>query len=134
MLYDFLLLIALTMVVTAALLPLTNGEAITRERFGAWEYAYRVLLLVVTVGFFGLFWTRQGQTVGMMAWRLKIEREDGRLLSWRDVIKRLGVATPSLLLAGVGYFWAWFDRDRLTLPDRWTHTRVVVLPKKKRDG
>ena len=31
-----------------------------------------------------------------------------------------------------GYCWIWIDRDRLAWPDRWTHTRVVVLPKKKR--
>ena len=52
MFYDLLLVIALMMVVTAVLLPLTGGEAITNERFGAWEYAYRLLLFVVVVMFF----------------------------------------------------------------------------------
>jgi uncharacterized RDD family membrane protein YckC len=130
MLYDLLLVIALMMVVTAVLLSLTGGEAITSERFGAWEYAYRLLLLVVVILFFGVFWTRRGQTLGMQAWRLYIQREDGGLLRWPDVFKRLGAATVSLCLAGAGYWWIWIDRDRLAWPDRWTHTRVVVLPKK----
>jgi uncharacterized RDD family membrane protein YckC len=130
MFYDLLLVIALMMVVTAVLLPLTGGEAITNERFGAWEYGYRLLLLAVVVGFFGLFWTRRGQTLGMQAWRLHLRREDGNLLRWPDVLKRLGAATVSLCLAGVGYWWIWIDRDRLAWPDRWTRTRVVVLPKK----
>lgn len=132
MFYDFLLLIALMMVVTAALLPLTGGEAITSGRYGAWEYAYRALLLVIVVVFFGGFWTSRGQTLGMATWRLRIERDDGSLLRWSDVVPRLAVATVSLMLAFVGYFWIWIDRDRLAWPDRWTHTRVVVLPKKKK--
>ena len=131
MFYDLLLVIALMMVVTAVLLPLTGGEAITNERFGAWEYAYRSLLLAVVVAFFGLFWTRRGQTLGMQAWRLRIQRESGDLLGWTDVLKRLGAATVSLCLAGLGYWWIWIDRDRLAWPDRWTRTRVVVLPKKR---
>jgi uncharacterized RDD family membrane protein YckC len=131
MFYDLLLLAALMMVVTAALLPLTGGEAITGDRYGPLEYAYQGMLLVIIVIFFGGFWTRSGQTLGMAAWRLKIEREDAGLLTWSDVLKRLAAATVSLLALGLGYFWIWIDRDRLAWPDRWTHTRVVVLPKKK---
>ena len=130
MFYDLLLVIAVMMVVTAVLLPLTGGEAITNERFGAWEYAYRLLLLAIVILFFGMFWTRRGQTLGMQAWRLRIQREDGSPLSWLDVFKRLGAATVSLCLAGIGYWWIWIDRDRLAWPDRWTRTRVVVLPKR----
>lgn len=132
MLYDSLVVIAIMMGVTAALLPLTGGEAITNERYGALEYAYRALLLIIIVMFFGVFWTRRGQTLGMAAWRLKIEREDGSLLRWSDVLKRLAAATVSLLAVGLGYFWIWIDRDRLAWPDRWTRTRVVVLPKRKK--
>ncbi|HEY0941792.1 MAG TPA: RDD family protein [Steroidobacter sp.] len=131
MLYDTLAIIALMMVVTAVLLPLTGGEAITSERFGAWEYAYQALLVAIVVVFFGLFWTRQGQTLGMLAWRLRVEREDGSLLRWGDVIKRLAAAAVSLMLAFAGYLWIWVDRDRLAWPDRWTRTRVVVLPKRR---
>ena len=130
MFYDLLVLIALTAVSTFALLPFTGGEAILRERYGVFEYAYQGLLVAIIVCFFGLFWTRQGQTIGMLAWRVKIERDDGRLLTWADVFKRLASAVVSLALVGAGYFWIWIDRDKLAWPDRWTHTRVVVLPKK----
>lgn len=131
MFYDFLSLLAVMMVITAVLLPLTGGEAITSDRFGAWEYAYRALLLGILIAFFGVFWTRRGQTLGMVAWRLRLEREDGSLLSWGDVLKRLAAAAVSLILALAGYLWIWVDRDGLAWPDRWTRTRVVVLPKNK---
>lgn len=132
MLYDALIVIALLMIVTAAFLPLTGGEAITAKRHGALEYAYRALLLVVVVVFFGAFWTRRGQTLGMLAWRLKLQRVDSGPITWGDVLKRLAGASVSLLALGLGYFWIWIDRDRLAWHDRWSATRVVVLPKKAR--
>ena len=130
MLYDTLLIAALLMVVTALLLPFTGGEALTADRLGPFELAYRLLLLAVVVGFFGWFWTRRGQTLGMMAWRLQLRRVDGEALRWSDVFKRLAAALVSLLPLGLGYFWIWIDRDHLAWHDRWTETRVVVLPKK----
>ena len=130
MLYDALLVIALLMVATAAFLPFTHGEAITQDRVGALEYAYRAVLFAVIVLFFGLFWTRRGQTLGMLAWRLRLERIDQAPLTWRDVLVRLGGACVSWAALGLGYFWIWIDRDRLAWHDRWSGTRIVVAPKK----
>ena len=130
MLYDLLLVIALFFVVTALFLPFTGGEAITPDRSVVVERIYQAALLLVVVLFFCLFWTWRGQTVGMLAWRLRVERADGALLTWRDALLRLGGATVSLAALGLGYFWIWIDRDRLAWHDRWSGTRVVVTPKK----
>ena len=129
MFYDALLVIALWMVVTAVLLSLTGGEAITAERHGALEYMYQVSLVALAVAFFGWFWTRRGQTLGMMAWRLKVVRSDGSSLTWADTLKRLAAALVSWAALGLGYLWIWIDREGLAWHDRWTHTRVIVLPK-----
>jgi len=129
MLYDGLLVLALLMVVTALLLPLTGGEAIGLHRHPVLEYAYRLALLAVVVGFNGLFWTRSGQTLGMASWRLRVEREDGRLLGWSDVLRRLAWVVVSLLPLGLGYLWVLFDAQSRTWHDRLSHTRVVVLPR-----
>jgi uncharacterized RDD family membrane protein YckC len=129
MLYDTLVVVALLALVTMAFLPFTGGEAITQENVGGFEYLYRVVLVLVVVVFFGGFWTRRGQTLGMLAWRLRVERQDGSALRWPDAFKRLAGASISLLALGLGYFWIWIDRDRLAWHDRWSGTRVVVLPK-----
>lgn len=131
MLYDTLLVIASLMVVTALFLPLTGGEAITADRVGAFEYVYQGALVAIVVIYFAWPWTRSGQTVGMIAWRLKVERADGAALRWADAIKRIAAALVSLVAAGLGYWWIWIDRDRLAWHDRWTHTRVTVLPKRR---
>jgi uncharacterized RDD family membrane protein YckC len=130
MLYDTLVVSALAMLLTMALLPLTGGEAILAERVGAYEYVYRGLLVLLVIVFFGAFWTRRGQTLGMVAWRLKVERDDGTSLRWSDALLRLAGASVSLLAFGLGYFWIWIDRDRLAWHDRWSRTRVIVLPKR----
>jgi uncharacterized RDD family membrane protein YckC len=131
MLYDLLIVLALMFIVTALFLPFTGGEAITPDRSGALERLYQATLLIMIVLFFCVFWTRSGQTLGMLAWRLRVERSDGATLTWRDALLRLAGACVSLAALGLGYFWIWIDRDRLAWHDRWSGTKVVVLPKKK---
>ena len=129
MLYDGLLLQALLMVATALLLPLTGGEAIAPGTHPVLAFVYRGVLLLVVVGFFGLFWTQRGQTLGMAAWRLRVQRDDGRLLTWGDTVRRLAWSVVSLLPLGLGYLWILLDPARRAWHDRLSGTRVVVLPK-----
>lgn len=84
--YDGLLLIALWMV--ALLIDL-----LIRDLLGAprdWV-ALRVYLFGVGLLFFGWFWTHGGQTLGMRVWRLRLERDDGRALSWVSAMSRFAV-------------------------------------------
>lgn len=131
MIYDALLLIALFAVTTALFLPLTRGEYI--ESGGPMlTNLYRVALVLVWIGFYGVFWIRSGQTLGMVAWRLKLVSERGERVHWREVLLRLAAGIPSLLLAGLGFFWVWIDRDRLAWHDRISHTRPILLPKRQK--
>ena len=130
MFYDGLLLGAVLMIATALLLPLTGGEAITPADHPWLEFAYRLVIVGLVVLFFGTFWTRRGQTLGMASWRLRVEREDGSLLSWGDTVKRLAAALLSWLPLGLGYFWILFDREGRAWHDRLSRTRVVLLPKR----
>jgi len=128
-LYDTLLLTGLLMVGTAVLLPFTHGEAITARTHPALEWTYRLMLVALITGFYGVSWTRRGQTLGMAAWRLRVEREDGALLTWRDTLRRLAAALLSLLPAGLGFAWIAFDPERRAWHDRLSRTRVVIVPK-----
>ena len=134
MLYDLLIVLALMFVVTALFLPFTGGEAITPADSGPLERIYQVALVLAVVLFFCVFWTWRGQTIGMLAWRLRVQRIDGSTLTWRDALLRLAGACVSLAVLGLGYFWIWIDRERLAWHDRWSGTRVVVLPKKKKES
>jgi len=130
-LYDSLLLVALLMVITAPLLLLTGGEAIDPRRNPLLEWAYRALLLAATVGFFGVSWTRGGQTLGMASWRLRVLREDGGTLTWADTVRRLAAAALSWLALGLGWLWLLVDPARRTWHDRLSRTRVVLVEKRR---
>jgi uncharacterized RDD family membrane protein YckC len=130
MLYDGLLLLALLMAATALFLPLTGGEALNAQDHPVLELLYQAALVLLILGFFGLFWTRRGQTLGMASWRLRVEREDGRLLIWGDTARRLAWALLSLLPLGLGLVWNLLDPERRAWHDRLSRTRVVVLPKR----
>jgi len=93
--YDCLLLFAILFVGTLALLPLTGGEAITQASQGLGSYlGYRGYLALLALGYFGLAWTRGGQTLGMMAWRIRLVAADDRAAGWPPAALRfiLGLA------------------------------------------
>jgi len=97
--YDALLLLALAVLATLLLLALNGGAAITRAAVGRWEYAYIALLLGLVAAYYGSAWTRSGATLGMKAWRIRVEAADGTRLGWRAVLIRLACAAPLYLLA-----------------------------------
>jgi uncharacterized RDD family membrane protein YckC len=129
LLYDSLLLLAVLMLGTACFLPFTGGKAITFGEFPVLAVVHRLAVALLTVGFYGIFWTRRGQTLGMASWRLRVERDDGDLMSWRDTVRRIGAGVLSLLPLGLGWLWIIVDRDRRAWHDRLSATRVVVVPK-----
>ena len=99
--YDGLLVAAVLFLVSGLLLIATHGEAITRERVGAWAYGYQALMAALVAGYFGVSWTARGQTLGMKAWGIRVETAAGTLPGWRHVLLRLACAAP-LYLALLG--------------------------------
>ncbi|RDE25006.1 RDD family protein [Motiliproteus coralliicola] len=125
MLYDSLLLAALWMVVGAVGVALNNGEAVKGPVFNS-------ALFLVTFLFFMIFWTRSGQTLGMLAWRIRIQTPEGQAISGLQALIRFFSAGLSLLCLGAGYWWMLFDKQGLTWHDRYSESRVVQLPKPKK--
>ncbi len=73
--------------------------------------------------FFVFFWAKSGQTLGMKAWKLRLQNQDGTRINKVTGLKRL---LPTLL--GLGNLTVIFDRKhKLSLQDRVTNTEVVVL-------
>jgi uncharacterized RDD family membrane protein YckC len=66
----------------------------------------------------------------MRPWRLRVTTAQGTSPSWRALCVRYAIGTVSLMLGGLGFWWAWLDRERLTWHDRASHTRMIRLPKK----
>ncbi len=121
--YDGLLLLAGLLIATLVVLPLTGGEAV---RPG--NPFFRTYLLFVAFLYFAVPWVRTGQTLGLKAWRLRVERHEGGPITWWHALLRFLTATPALLPGGIGLLWVLVDRERLAWHDRLSGTRVVRLP------
>jgi len=125
--YDALVVASLFMLTGFLVLLVTGGAAIP-----AGTHWFRVLLLLVPGTYVCVSWKHGGQTLGMRAWRLRLVDLDGQPVSATTTVLRLAAATVAWLPAGLGYLWSLFDREGRTWHDRWTGTRIVVLPKATR--
>jgi uncharacterized RDD family membrane protein YckC len=151
--YDSLLLLAVLFLGTVALLPLSGGESLTADHIGAWAHLYHLFVGALLIGFFGVFWTKRGQTLGMMSWKIRIEAGDGALLGWRRVTLRLVIGLALVVAASIGlwllrgdqptsftagavallapvavnYLWMLRDASRRTLQDQLSGCRVVRI-------
>jgi uncharacterized RDD family membrane protein YckC len=122
-LYDALVVFALCMLTTLTILAFRRGEAV-----GPGNFLFQLSLLATAAFFYVGFWVKGGQTIGMRAWRIRVERQTGEPLDWRTALSRFIAGMLCILPAGLGLFWMILDRRKLTWYDRMTHTRVVVLP------
>ncbi|MBK8510577.1 MAG: RDD family protein [Candidatus Competibacter sp.] len=147
--YDSLLLAGVLFAATALALGLTvaaaGSESVKLNHPMQGHPLFSSYLLLICFFFFGGFWVFGGQTLGMRAWRLRVQRRDGRGVGWWQALMRflsagiwpvpvaayldrvLGVGVGLSLAAG---FACLVLVLALRLPDRLSETELVVLPKK----
>jgi len=161
--YDGLLIFALNAIVAVILVVIaTPSDVSSQNQTQVLSANFRHLVLfpamvVMTWLFYGYFWRKNGQTLGMQTWRLKVVKANGQLLSWSDSAGRCAAAlilpsvcglAASLLSQGAGlfaislvfgflanYFWAWVNRRGFAWHDQLSATvviRVPVDPRQKR--
>ena len=68
-----------------------------------------------------------GQTIGKMAWGLRVADAAGRPVSVAKAVLRT-VWAPVLLAAGIGVVWMFFERRGRALHDVLSGTRVLAVP------
>jgi len=96
-LYDSFLLIAVLFLAMAFLLLISGGYP-----FQAGNPLTTAYLLMVSFVFFGWFWTHGGQTVGMRAWKLRLQQRNGNPVSWQQASLRFITALPAWIVLLIG--------------------------------
>lgn len=124
MLYDSLIVIGIW-IFTIVLLVTVLGQ----EVIGAWVQS---LLFIELFAFFVFFWLHRGQTIGMLAWRLRIEAD--RPFTLRNALLRFIGALLSFATLGLGYIWIWVDPQNRSFSDILSSSRVVRYPRPERSG
>jgi len=125
MLYESLVVFAVLLV--GFLLPQIVLNAFGVVVSGKLLWLHTLALLMI---YFVWFWLNGGQTLPMKTWKLVLIGDDGRRLRPLQAVLRYLLAWPSVLLCGIGIFWAFFDKDRQFLHDRIAGTRIVYTDKK----
>jgi uncharacterized RDD family membrane protein YckC len=119
MIYDGVIMIALWLLATGAALLAGSGRVTAGQ-----DVLFTAYLLLV--GFLYLAWCwRKGMTVGMRAWRVSIEREDGLPPGWGACLLRFAVSLLSAACLGLGFVWSLFDPHKRTWHDLASGTRLL---------
>ena len=142
--YDLLTSLAIVLVLGLLAQLTTRGQLILVRGGHAHSPGwYQLLVLVVLAAYFVWSWMRGGQTLGARAWRMQVVADAGRVGLLRALGRFTAAASPLLLLAfgplveprwllaamlltwSVDYAAALFDRERRTLHDRLSGTRLL---------
>ncbi|GGB05471.1 MULTISPECIES: RDD family protein [Agarivorans] len=133
--YDSLMTVAIAMVVSMlclALVAVSNSIGLLKLPEGMEHSSY----LVAQIWFQGLvwgsiilfyvwFWHNHGQTIGMRAWRLRVQNYDGSNISYTQALIRLFTAA-----LGLGNLMVLLTKDNTAFQDIWGKCQVVTLAKK----
>jgi uncharacterized RDD family membrane protein YckC len=118
-----LLLIKVIFNGTQGLEEVQPGPALQLLSFVGW--------ILALGGYYFICWRKQGQTLGMKSWRLKLQQPDGSLATPEQCVKRSIMATLSLGALGIGYLWCLLPPNKVCLHDIYSGTEVVLLPPTK---
>jgi len=142
MLYDLMLCFALVMVVAGLYTGLhqlmINSGLIGYDRYARMleedgaighDPVLFILLFCSVWGFFGFFWRRTGQTLGMQVWNIRVQNDDGTPVTWLQAFMRMLLGIASWLPFGLGYLWQIVDKDSKTWTDRFSDSVTVAVPR-----
>ena len=121
MVYDALVVLGIW-ILSIAIIVTATGDAVT----GA---GVQSLLFIEMFAFFAYFWIHRGQTIGMLAWRLKVVCDEPFTL--RHALLRFIGAVLAFASLVLGYFWIWIDQDQRSWSDMLSKSRVVRYSRPK---
>ncbi|MDT8410243.1 MAG: RDD family protein [Wenzhouxiangellaceae bacterium] len=116
--YDGLIVVAIWML-GSALVVIPAGASI-----GPGNILFQGYLLLLAFGYFHLSWTLPGQTLGMRAWRIRLDPGPHHFGIARSAI-RFSVGLVSILIFGLGFAWSLTRNDRASWHDLASGSRLI---------
>lgn len=122
MVYEALLMLALTMTLTALYYALVGDASHGLKRLGL-----QGLLWLSMGAYFVRCWTVSGQSLASQTWKLKVVGKQGELLTSAEAVRRYLLASVLLLAGGISLWWALIDREHCFLHDRLLGSRIILI-------
>lgn len=121
MFYDSILLCSVFFCATLILVySIGDGEIESGNLF------YTAFLIFLAYLYFCWHWIKGRQTLGMRSWYIYIVNKSNTSLNWKQASLRFAASLLSLVILGLGFVWALFDKDKLALHDHLSKTKLVV--------
>lgn len=130
--YDLLIFTAITMATLAAIViaaMLISGNELQQNQDALYNNPLITLALIATTyWYYGYSLVKKGQTLGMMAWHIKIVGIDGKAVTWQQAAIRY-----ALSLAGAANITMFFNPERRGWQDSASQTlQLLIKPKDKK--
>lgn len=138
MFYDFILCIALMMVMTGLYMMIANAllggdtyKLMNDSGQSVHDPLLSSILFISLYVFFGFFWTKNGQTLGMQVWHIRVQNKDNTTITWNQALLRFLMGIISWLALGLGHLWPLFDREKRSWQCIFSGSELVRIPKRK---
>ena len=115
--YELLLLIAIWLACALIFVILFGNAENGLKRLGL-----QLLLWLAAGAYFVWCWHKSGQTLAAQTWEIKLVNAQTETLSVKQAVQRYTLASASLLAVGLGFLWAFVDKEQLFL-----HAHYSVL-------
>jgi len=138
MFYDFILCITLVLVMTGLYMMIANTilggdtyKSMNDSGQSVHDPFLSSILFISLYIFFGFFWTKNGQTLGMQVWHIRVQNKDNTSISWKQALLRFFMGIVSWLAFGIGHLWPLFDAKRRSWQCIFSESELVRIPKYK---
>ena len=121
--YEWLILAALVLIATFPYLAFAGDST-----SGIRRHVLQAYVVFVVGAYFVGFWTRGGQTLAMKTWRIRLESAGGGKVDAARAVRRYLFALVGTAALGIGFLWAFLDREGQFLHDRLAGTRLSAVP------
>jgi len=108
---------------------LIEGEIVTPRLLSVLQF---VMMLSSMTCFYVWFWLRTGQTLGMIAWRIRALDLNNQPMTLRQALIRYALAWPAFWCLGLGYLYMYVSSTGDAMHEAFSRTKTVVLPKDAR--
>ena len=120
--YELLLLVAIWLLCSGLFVMLFGNADTTSKRL-----SLQLILWFVAGVYFVWCWHKSGQTLAAQTWKIKLVNAQNETLSIKQAQFRYALASTSLLALGLGFIWAFVDKEQLFLHDRLLKMRLIQL-------
>ena len=122
--YELLSLISLWLLCTAIFITLFGDtDAVLKQ------LCLQLFLWLTTGVCFIRCWVTTGQTLATQAWKIRLVNQRNQSLTVSQAVLRYLLTTFSLVGFGIGFLWAFVDKERMFLHDRILKTRLIKVSK-----